>query len=73
MYGEIFKDIEVGAVAFSEEDWCLVQAMEEVGLKHASDGNDKKHVGVWDGDDFIVLSSLDHGSKSRWWQSVKSL
>ncbi|KAK3173143.1 hypothetical protein OEA41_006472 [Lepraria neglecta] len=73
MYGELFKDIEIGAVGFSEEDWCLVQAMEEVGLKHASDGNDKKHVGVWDGDDYIVLSSLDNGSTSRWWQSVKSL
>lgn len=71
--GELFKDIEVGAVAFSEEDWYLVQAMEEVGLKPASDGNDKKHVGVWDGDDFIVLSSLNNGSTSRWWRSVKLL
>ena len=73
MDGELFKDIEVGAFAFSEEDWCLMQAMEEVGLKHASHVNDKKHVGVWDGDDFIVISSLDDGSTSHWWQSAKSL
>ena len=73
VYGELFKDIDVGAVAFSEEDWCLVQAMEEVRLKPASDGNDKKHVVAWDGDDFIVLSSLNNGSTSRWWQSVKLL
>ena len=58
IYGELFKDIEVGAVAFSEEDWCHVQAMEEVGLKHASDCNDKKHVGVWDGDDFKPLVAV---------------
>ena len=67
-------DVESGAAAFTEDDWCLKEAMREVGLKPVSHSRPDYHTGVWDGNDFLVrYDNRDKPLSGTWWQSPKWL
>ncbi|KAI9710458.1 MAG: hypothetical protein M1812_007426 [Candelaria pacifica] len=62
-------DIETGGATFSKADWCLNQAMEEVGLKAESTNSGmSKNLGVWDGEQFVYT---ERESSSHWWNIIK--
>lgn len=66
-------NVECGAATFTDDDWCIKEAMREVGLKPTrSTLNDD--VGVWDGHDLLVsYGDKDKPLSGTWWQSPKWL
>lgn len=80
VFGEPAADVEVGAAAFREDDWCLNDAMQEVGLKRAPMLR-ADYTGVWDGEKFIVsykdnekpLTSTYWPALKWWWRYGSSL
>ena len=80
VFGEPAADVEVGAAAFKEDDWCMKDAMQEVGLKRAPVLR-ADHTGVWDGEQFIVsykdnekpLTSTYWPALKWWWRYGSSL
>ena len=53
IHNELGYDVESGAAAFTEDDWCLNEAMREVGLKPVPHSRSDYHTSVWDGNDFL--------------------
>ena len=47
-------DVEVGSATFTEDDWCLKDAMQEVGLKSVVRLRSAYHTAVWDGNEMLV-------------------
>lgn len=67
-------DVEVGAATFTEDDWCLKEAMQEVGLKSVVRSHSNYHTGVWDCKDLLLSYSKEHKPlSSACWQSPKWL
>ena len=74
IHNEPGYDVESGASAFTEDDWCLKEAMREVGLKPVSHSRADYHTGIWDGNDFLVrYDNSDKPLSSTWWWSPKWL
>ncbi|KAL2044015.1 hypothetical protein N7G274_003536 [Stereocaulon virgatum] len=72
VFGEPCFDVEVGASAFREDDWCLNEAMQEVGLRRDVHVHPRHNVGVWDGNNFIMsCSDKDKPLNRTLWQSLK--
>ena len=62
-------DVESGAAAFTEDDWCMKEAMREVGLKPVQHSRPDYHTGVWDGNEFLVrYDNSDKPLSGTWWQ-----
>ena len=60
-------DVESDAGTFTEDDWCLKDAIRVVGLKQQKVVSHSR-VAVWDGVDFLVSYDYAHGPRSsRWW------
>ena len=70
---EIVDDIESGAATFSEKDWCLRDAIQEVGLKTVTDWSQDQSTGVWDGHDFLVSYDKDDEPTRATWRSPQWL
>lgn len=73
VHGDSATFVEAGAVNFSEDDWCLHEAMQEVGLKPAKNMMPHHRTGIWDGQDFPLVypSEQSPGVARSWWDSVK--
>ncbi|KAL9113235.1 MAG: hypothetical protein Q9227_002570 [Pyrenula ochraceoflavens] len=70
-------DVECGAMAFFEDDWCIREAMQDLGLKkihsrrHSNPGG---RTGVWDGSNLLVsYDNSDNPLAKQWWKSPKWL
>ena len=62
-------DVESGAAAFTEDDWCMKEAMREVGLKPVQHSRPDYHTGVWDGNEFLVrYDNSDKPLSGTWWR-----
>jgi prenylcysteine oxidase / farnesylcysteine lyase len=64
--------VEAGATHFSGDDWCIITAINNVGLKE-KDSNPfalPRTVGVWDGEELRVASKCNMESLS-WWDVVR--
>lgn len=71
-YNEPSYIVESGAAAFTEDDWCLKEAMREVGLKPAPHSRSDHHTGVWDGNEFFVrYDNSDEPLSGTWWRRPK--
>lgn len=74
IHNERSYDVECGAAVFTEDDWCLKEAMQEVGLKPAPHSRSEYHTVVWDGNDWLVkYGHRDNPLLSAWWRSPKWL
>lgn len=62
------KIVEAGAVSFSDDDWCLKEAMQEVGLKPAYKRQSNHRTGVWDGNDFLISYQDDEAPGTGSWR-----
>lgn len=71
VYNQPLKDIETGAATFSEDDRCLIRAMDEVGLKKIPSPSFPKKVGVWNGQDFLFVED-EKLQSSTWWDFARS-
>lgn len=72
IHNEPGYDVESGAAAFTEDDWCLKEAMREVGLKPVPHSRSDYHTGVWNGNDFLVrYDNSDKPLSGTWWPSPK--
>ena len=49
--------VEVGAATFKEDDWCLINATQEVGLKPVVRSRSGYHTAVWGGNELLVSYS----------------
>ena len=74
VHNEPAFDVEVGAATFAETDWCLKDAMQEVGLKPAVRSRSAYHTAVWDGNE-VLVSYRESGKplSGAIWQSPKWL
>jgi prenylcysteine oxidase / farnesylcysteine lyase len=64
--------VEAGATHFFRDDWCIITAMNNVGLKE-KDLNPlalPRTVGVWDGEELRTASKCNMESPS-WWDVVR--
>jgi hypothetical protein len=72
VFGEPRFDVEIGAFAFTEDDWCLNEAMQEVGLRRDVHVPPRHNIGVCDGNNFIMsCSDKDKPLTRTLWQSLK--
>lgn len=58
--------VEVGAAGFSDDDWCLMRALDEVGLKPRKGSRRESSVGLWNGTDIVFIR--EHGINSVTWR-----
>jgi len=74
VHNEPAFDVEVGAATFTEDDWCLKEAMQEVGLKPAVRSRSGYRAGVWDGSRLLMsYSETDKPLSGAYWRSPKWL
>ena len=73
VHDEPWQVVEAGAVDFSEDDWCISEAMREVGLKSRKTRINHLRTGIWDGEDFLVEYQDEEEAKDSWWRSLKWL
>lgn len=74
VHNEPACDVEVGAAVFTEDDWCLKAAMQEVGLKPAVRSRSEYRTGVWDGSRLLMsYGETDEPLSGAYWQSPKWL
>jgi hypothetical protein len=63
--------LDVGALSFLEEDWCVNEALRSVGLSirlHPLQGS----LGIWNGKEFASEQGLNQ-DRSSWWNLVKRM
>ena len=74
VHNELTFDIEVGSAAFTEHDWCLKDAMQEVGLKPIIRSRSACHTAAWDGNEMLVsYRESNKPLSSAAWQSPQWL
>lgn len=64
---------ETGASYFSQNDWCMVRAMEDVGLKPEGDryGEKYRSSGLWNGES-LTTPAPSCNPVSSWWNIIAS-
>ena len=60
--------VEVGARSLYDDDWCLKEAMREVGLKPEYRRQFNHRTSVWDGNDFLISYEDDKGPGTGSWR-----
>ncbi|KAL1967555.1 hypothetical protein VTN77DRAFT_3070 [Rasamsonia byssochlamydoides] len=66
--------VEAGATHFFTDDWCIMTAMNDVGLKenYSNPFALPRSVGVWDGEELRTAAKCDVESPS-WWDLARSV
>ena len=74
LHNELGLFVESGVDSFSENDWCLDDAMQEVGLESVTRTTLHHSTGVWDGEHFPIQPESDRkNTNSPEWPSLKWL
>lgn len=71
IHDDRYLDVECGAATFTKADWCLKEAMQEVGLRRARDSRADHSTSIWDGYDLLMnYDGNDKPLSSPWWHSA---